>query len=247
MDKGSSIMGGGKNITINVPNGDMTMHGTAGSDKCGYPTIPANSLGAQITSRPATIATTITINVGNYPNNTTPSGSFTMERCSVVSVSTGGSSAGTVVITAGHDTDIDGLVLSESTLSGTGAHQAPGGGPITVQTGCKLIVSSTGVVSSKGHDPGADLVHLEGCDVIIDGLVQSTGPGHVVPNNPANHCATGDHSGKARRARPAASRSSARTSPSATPARSTPTSARPRAAARSAPRGSTCTPMTTSS
>ena len=52
------------------------------------------------------------------------------------------------------------------------------------------------MVSSKGADPGADLVHLEGCDVVIDGLVQSTGSGHSVPINPANHCATGVHSGK---------------------------------------------------
>ena len=52
------------------------------------------------------------------------------------------------------------------------------------------------MISSKGADPGADLVHLEGCDVFIDGLVQSTGPGHSVPNNPANHCASGVHSAK---------------------------------------------------
>src|SRR4029077_1865476 len=107
-----------------------------------------------------------TINAGNYPNSTSTQGSFTMERCSLIDVSKTGGSAGTVQITAGHDADIDGLVLSESTLTGT-SNQTPGGGPITVQTGCKLTVSTTGVISSKGADPGADLVHLEGCDVTI--------------------------------------------------------------------------------
>src|SRR4029077_493448 len=70
----------------------------------------------------------------------------------------------------------------------SGSTQIPGGGPITVRTSCELNVSAPGVISSKGLDPGADLVHLEGCDVNIDGLVQSTGPGHVMPGNPPNHC-----------------------------------------------------------
>ena len=58
----------------------------------------------------------------------------------------------------------------------TGAVQRPGGGPITITTGCNLTVSDTGVVSSNGLDPGADLVHLEAaCEVRILGLVESTG------------------------------------------------------------------------
>ncbi len=40
-------------------------------------------------------------------------------------------------------------------------------------------MSDAGKISSRGQDPGADLVHLEGCTVIIYGLVESTGPGHV--------------------------------------------------------------------
>ena len=127
MDIGSAITGGGRDITINVPHGDMTMHGTplAGTDKCGYPNTPAPGLGAQITSTPGSLGTKIEINVGNFPNSTSPSGSFTMERCSLVNVSTGGTSAGTVLITAGHDADIDGQVLSESTLTGNGATRPP--------------------------------------------------------------------------------------------------------------------------
>ena len=43
----------------------------------------------------------------------------------------------------------------------------------------------------RGKDPGADLVHLQGCTVTIDGIVESTvsaGGGHALPNSPANHC-----------------------------------------------------------
>ena len=46
------------------------------------------------------------------------------------------------------------------------------------------------MVSSEGRDPGADLVHLEGCDVVINGLVQSIAlgsGGHALPN-PGNRC-----------------------------------------------------------
>ena len=85
--------------------------------------------------------------------------------------------------------DVDGLVESDSGLTGTGATQRPGGGPITLKAGCDLVVSDTGVVRSRGLDPGADLVHAEGgCDVTILGLVESTGHGHAVPNSPTNHC-----------------------------------------------------------
>lgn len=80
-----------------------------------------------------------------------------------------------------------GLISSESTFSGTGANQRPGGGPITIIARCDLTVGGT--VRSKGQDAGADLIHLEGgCKVVIDGLVESTAGGHAVPTNPPNHC-----------------------------------------------------------
>ena len=80
-----------------------------------------------------------------------------------------------------------GLISSVSTMSGTGAQQFPGGGPITIIARCKATVGGT--VESRGGDAGADLVHVEaGCDVVIDGLVQSTGDGHAPPNAPGNHC-----------------------------------------------------------
>jgi hypothetical protein len=86
------------------------------------------------------------------------------------------------------DVDIDGWVLSHSTLTGTGATQRPGGGPITIKANCTLTVTDAGLVSSRGLDPGADLVHLEACVVQVFGVVESTGHGHAVPNNPTNHC-----------------------------------------------------------
>ena len=96
--------------------------------------------------------------------------------------------------------DIDGSVLSRSNKSGSGSglgggsppqggSAQPGGGPILIDAACDLTVSATGVVSSRGKDPGADLVHLEGgCNVLIAGLVESTGVGHGVPGNPPNSC-----------------------------------------------------------
>src|SRR5262245_40380540 len=85
--------------------------------------------------------------------------------------------------------DIRGLVESSSGLSGIGSKQPPGGGPITVFASCNLIINDTGRVSSRGGDPGADLVHLEaGGNVVVIGVVESTGAGHVRPTFPTNHC-----------------------------------------------------------
>lgn len=89
--------------------------------------------------------------------------------------------AGDITIT-GVNIDIDGLVESKSTQSGTGNNQntPKGGGKITIDATCTLTVR--GKVSSEGQDPGADLVHLEGgCEVRILGLVQSIGVGHGLP------------------------------------------------------------------
>ena len=56
------------------------------------------------------------------------------------------------------------------------------GGPVSVAAGCTLAVAATGRVTSQGKDSGADLVHLQGgCDVLIEGKVESTGPGHIRP------------------------------------------------------------------
>src|SRR5262249_22114078 len=85
--------------------------------------------------------------------------------------------------------DIDGTVESVGTQTGTGGStQKPGGGPIFIKSACALTISDDGVVSSRGKDPGADLVHLEGCSVVINGLVESTGAGHAIPLTPPTSC-----------------------------------------------------------
>ena len=54
------------------------------------------------------------------------------------------------------------------------APRAPGtghGGAITIDACCELLVDDTGVVSSRGLDPGPDRVHLQACVVTVYGLV----------------------------------------------------------------------------
>src|SRR5262249_22737590 len=96
--------------------------------------------------------------------------------------------AGQIIIDAGAEAFIDGIVSSTSSQSGTGAKQGPGGGPITITAACHTTISDNATVSSRGQDPGADLVHIAGgCQVDIFGFIESTS-GHAEPNNPANHC-----------------------------------------------------------
>ncbi len=69
-------------------------------------------------------------------------------------------------------------------MAGTpGATSTQIGGKIYIVSDCGL--TSEGRITSKGPDPGADLVHLESCTVIVRGLVESTGKGHTsdAPNN----------------------------------------------------------------
>ena len=177
----------GKSGDIKVTvSGDMLMQGTSGATPGAL--ITAGHPGATN----GTPAGSVTILVGNVDPTQTPpillppTGKFTMETGSQVDAN-GGGTAGDIVILAGRTADIDGSVLSESQLSGVGS--PAGGGPITVQTGCGLTVSDTGLISSKGRDQGADLVHLESCDVTIFGTVQSTvfpNGGHAVTDNKCN-------------------------------------------------------------
>lgn len=94
--------------------------------------------------------------------------------------------AGAIEVTATNIT-VDGSVLSVSGMTGVGINQPPGGGTIFLVATDTLTVGDTGVVSSRGLDPGADLVHLEACEVFVYGLVESTGSGHAIPTNPPNH------------------------------------------------------------
>ena len=188
MDTGAQILGdsnsaGGVGAAIDVEaTGDILLNGDGVS-------------GAKITANQSAGSCTGAGSAGNI-TLATSGGDVTTEPGSVVSADAK-CSAGAIRITAANGSiDIDGLVESRSTLTGTGLNQRPGGGPITIIAKCDLTVSDTGVVSSRGADPGADLVHLEACAVTIDGLVESTGPGHAIPINPPNHCATGVNSGK---------------------------------------------------
>jgi parallel beta-helix repeat protein len=168
---GSLTTSGGAALTITItPSGDFLMDGPAG---------PA--AGALISGDFAT-------GTGSAITITLADGDVDMAPGSIIR--SNGKSGGAIKITttATHIIDIDGLVESVGSVSGTGAVQAPGGGTITIVAGCELTVSDDGKISSRGLDPGADLVHLEGCTVVIDGLVESTGTGHALPNNPANHC-----------------------------------------------------------
>jgi hypothetical protein len=83
-----------------------------------------------------------------------------------------------------------GKIQADGTIESHGDNKntaGPGGGTIFLETPCELTV--TGIVSSRGFDPGADLVRLVGgCFVKVFGLVESSGVGHIVPSNPANHC-----------------------------------------------------------
>lgn len=106
---------------------------------------------------------------------------------------------GEIIITSGPNTSasLAGTVESVGTVSGTGSSQRPGGGPITVASQCSLTVTADARISSRGGDPGADLVRLlGGCVVGIYGLVESIGQGHAVPNNPPNRCAVAPRNGK---------------------------------------------------
>ena len=86
---------------------------------------------------------------------------------------------GEIILVADASVTVKGVVSSDSNVGR--------GGPVSVSAGCTLAVAATGRVTSQGKDPGADLVHLQGgCDVLIEGKVESTGPGHVRP--PVNRC-----------------------------------------------------------
>jgi hypothetical protein len=120
----------------------------------------------------------ITVTSGNI--NLLAGSSIHSNSCTAGSINITGTAPGAMTI--------DGTVASIGSLTGTGTHQAPGGGPIFIKAGCVLTVGDNGLVTSQGKDPGADLVHLEGCSVSIFGVVESTGAGHAIPDSPPNSC-----------------------------------------------------------
>jgi uncharacterized repeat protein (TIGR01451 family) len=151
--------GTGATITIDV-TGDITLNGLGSSGAVISSDQPRGACDA-----PA-----------NHPGdiNLMARGNISVREGAQVS-SVGRCPGGAITIDAGVAATIDGTVVSQGTST------QGRGGPITVR-GCQLAVGDKGKVVSEGRDPGADLVHLEGkCEVVIRGLVASTGPGHLKP------------------------------------------------------------------
>jgi hypothetical protein len=132
-------------------------------------------------------------NGGDITINAT--GSITLEAGSAILAESNATSGGAIELTSSGDITIAGEVSSYGNISGV-SNQPPGGGQIIITAAGNLLVNDAGIISSKGRDPGADLVSLRACQVTIYGLVESTGPGHVVPSNPANHVGPSNRPGK---------------------------------------------------
>jgi hypothetical protein len=72
--------------------------------------------------------------------------------------------AGSISVYAGEQIVVEpGAVVISKAGSGDSSH----GGPVSLVSGCLVLIQ--GSVSSEGPDPGADRVHLEGCEVHVDG------------------------------------------------------------------------------
>ena len=197
MQAGSAILaennvrgGSGGDITIDV-DGDMTMCAAAGAQTgCGGATAnPGAVISARKTSGAGDTGTggNIVITVGDL---STATGAFYMEggttgygtESGAKILATGPGAAGDITITVG-----DTYFTEPGAVIEAGGPATPGttiqrGGKIYIVVGCEL--TTEGRITSKGDDPGADLVHLEGCEVVVHGLVESTGKGHTVNANP---------------------------------------------------------------
>jgi hypothetical protein len=170
--------GNGGDITITV-GGNLILCGTPGTADplCGGAGSPGALISSSKTSGAGDTgqAGVITINVVGD--------SVVQEPGSVIKAN-GTGPAGEIKITGGKEIDINGSVLSQGGPSTLGL-----GGPISIIAKCTLDITDGGIVSSRGRDPGADLVHLEaGCNVTVFGLVESTGPGHKIPPLATNKC-----------------------------------------------------------
>ena len=167
--------GSGGNIEI-IARGNITLRGSNDS-----------VLGAIISSSKIAGAGD-TGTAGNITMNATSSASDIIIEDGSKVIADARGKAGTITMASNHFIVINGLVSSNGTTT------AGKGGPITIDAGCDVRLSDEGVVSSRGTDPGAELVHLEaGCQVAIFGLVQSTGSGHQT--GIARRCFDADGSG----------------------------------------------------
>ena len=180
MNAGSKILaenntngGSGNTITIDV-GGDMTMAGASGALN-GAVISTRKTAGAGDTG----VGGNIAITVGD---DATATGTFFMGGGSTTYgaetgaklLATGTGPAGDISVRAGHTFSTEpGSVIEAGDGNGTAIQQ---GGKIDLVSQCGL--TSKGRVTSKGTDPGGDLVHIEACDALIAGLVESTGKAH---------------------------------------------------------------------
>jgi hypothetical protein len=162
--------GSGGSITINA-GGSVTLHGPAGS-----------SSGAVISSAALLSANgvggAITINSG---------GATTLEAGTVISSASKGSDAGKILVTSGQSLTASGLVAAgaTSTLLATaqtgdvlaGGNATQHGGEIRLQSTSvfdpSVTINSTATIVSQGATDAAGPVTIEGCGVIVRGLVAS--------------------------------------------------------------------------
>ncbi len=166
--------GSGGNITINA-GGSVTVHG------------PASSLnGAVISSAALGSATgnggTVTINSG---------GPATFEAGTIVNSASKGNDAGSILLTSGGSMTVSGLLAAGATstllstrqtgnvLDGGVGHQR--GGEIRVQSTSvfepAVAVNSAATIVSQSDKENAGPITIEGCGVIIRGLVASIANG----------------------------------------------------------------------
>lgn len=183
MDDGAKIVGDvttghAAKITITA-TGDITLAGDLGNGGALISAIQTSTSCPAFAGGPAGGIITLASTGGNVTTFTGSDIIVDSTKCQ----------AGVVTITALPlgKIDIDGIIHAISGASGTGA-VFPGGGRITVIAGCDLTVSDTGDLTSEGNDPGADLVHVEGCTVTINGIVQSIANNAGHTTNTVNAC-----------------------------------------------------------
>ncbi len=173
--------GTGGNITMTV-GGNFTMRGPSGGNPGAFVSSQKLGGGAQQGGDILIIVGGVTVapdpvdpTAPGIGQCNTPTGDVLIEAGASIFSNSGTNRAGDIAVYAGHNITVHGTV--EARGSTTGGH----GGAITLDACCSLLIGDTGIVSSRGQDPGPSRVHLEACLVNIFGLVQSTGPAHSGP------------------------------------------------------------------
>ena len=133
-------------ITVSVPRLSLSIGGNLQMDAGSR--IDGNVSGCN-TGRPITLLSSGNITTNGQSGN-----------IAAATIRSDSCSGGDIVLYAKGIITIGGLIESVGTITGTGASQTPGGGPITIDAGGSLTIADTGKVSSSGLNPAADLVRL---------------------------------------------------------------------------------------